>query len=186
MMLILFVVLVVGVFMIYAAGSGNRGSGSSDMRPLILPPPLLFPVAMLHLSLGAFLGAFLKQQMATHRAALVPGYRTPHLIAAALVVLFPMAVVTVTAVGRLGALARHHRVVGVCSHDRTLWRKRLAAGLSGRCFAFLMATLLVSHIRAAVFEMLNGQQPGMAWSLISDSPGRRRSVVSPSGHAGRR
>lgn len=164
-MFILFVIMVVGVFMIYVAGSGDRGSDSSDIRP-ILPPPLLFPVVMLNLSLGAFLGAFLKQQMATYRAALVPGYRTPHLIAAAVVVLFPLAVFTVTAA--VGSLP----LPGIIALLSFAAMTGLYGGNGSQpaflpTFAFLMATFFVPHLRAAVFEMLNGQQPGMAWSLIS-------------------
>jgi hypothetical protein len=160
LMLMVFLVSVLGIFMIYAADSGNLGNGSSDMRPLILSS--LFPIAILHINLGVFL----KQQMATHRAALVPGYRTPHLIAAALVVLFPMAVVTVTAVassvplpGIIGlmAFAAMAGIYGGNGSHLVIWP----------CYAILMATLLVPHLRAAVLEMLNGQQPGMAWSLIS-------------------
>ncbi len=159
LMLILLLITVSGVVMIWAAASGNRDSGSSDMRPLLT---LLFPIAMLNL----YLGAFLKQQIVTHRAALVPGYRTSHLIAAALVVLFPLTVFTVTAAvnslplpGIVGMMAIA-AVAGLNGSNGS----RLVIWLG---YGFLMATFLVPHLRAAIFEMLNGQQPGMAWSLIS-------------------
>lgn len=160
-MLILFVITVSGVVMIYAANAGDRGSGSSDMGLITF---LLFPMVMLN----QYLGAFLKHQMATYRAALVPGYRTPHLIAAALVVLFPLLVCTVTATVRSLPLPG---IIGILAFAAM-------AGLHGgnssqlvawSCYAFLIATFFVPHLRAAIFEMLNGQEPGMAWSLISAS-----------------
>lgn len=159
LMLILLFITVSGVVMISAAESSHRGSDSSDMRPMLT---LLFPIAMLNL----YLGAFLKQQIATHRAALVPGYRTSHLIAAALVVLFPLTVFTVTSAvnslplpGIVGtmAIAAMAGLNGSNGSHLTIWP----------CYVFLIATFFVPQLRAAVFEMLNGQQPRMAWSLIS-------------------
>lgn len=163
LMLFLFLVTVGGMFMPYGAGSGYNGTGSSDMKPvsfsLLL---LLFPIA----GLNSYLGAFLKQQMATYRAALIPGYRRPHLIAAALVVLFPLAVLILAAAVSSLPLPG---IIGLVTFAAM-------AGLYGGngsqlvafpCNGFLMATFFFPHLQAAVFEMLNGQQPGMAWSLIS-------------------
>ena len=132
--------------------------GSADPTQAMFPLFLGFP--------AMFLGAHLKQQLATHEASLVPGYRTPHLIIAALLFLVPIlcAIVVAPVVG--GSVPGHAAVfLMIClvmfqaSADSN--------GLAGLLVLLVYLPMLVPQLRIAMAQVLAGQMPGLTSCLLS-------------------
>lgn len=132
-----------------------------EVLVVVLPQMLMgvaFPVFLI--------GVHLKQQIASPRATLVPGYRRPHLVVAAILTAIPVALVMLgmsqSSWSVSGLLAL---VLYVCSLSLYLGASPGPLPLLGYILGILFP--IIPHFRAVLGEMLMGRQPWLVWSLIS-------------------
>ncbi|MEZ6125653.1 MAG: hypothetical protein R3C49_21115 [Planctomycetaceae bacterium] len=133
-------------------------AGSADSRQSMFGFFLAFP--------AMFLGAHVKQQLATHEASLVPGYRGPHLVVAALTFLVPVLCAFVAAPAAGGSIVGHASLLLlVC----LMFFHLMAApsGWNGVVVAFIYLPMLITAFRLVVQQVLEGKLPGLAWCLLS-------------------
>ena len=113
-----------------------------------------------------FLGAHVKQQLATHEAALVPGYRGPHLVVAALMFLVPVLFAVVAAPAAGGSIVGHASLLLlVCL--AFFHQMAVPSGWNIVVVALIYLPMLIPAFRQAAQQILAGQQPGVAWYLLS-------------------
>ncbi|MEZ6061753.1 MAG: hypothetical protein R3C19_15500 [Planctomycetaceae bacterium] len=113
-----------------------------------------------------FLGAHLKQQLATPEASLVPGYRFPHLAVGAFLLVVPVSMGILLAAATGGSAAGHVTiqlsawvaVFGIMANANTV----------GVIYFFgLFAAMFAGPLRMAVFEIQDGQRTALMLSLLS-------------------
>lgn len=112
-----------------------------------------------------FLGAHVKQQLATPEATVVPGYRRPHLVVALGLLIIPICSAA------LSSLATDDSFVAHFSICLLVWsvffRISVSPGhLAVACMFSIYLPALLPPLRGALLQMLDGSQPGLAWSLL--------------------
>lgn len=113
-----------------------------------------------------FIGAHVKQQLASHEAELVPGYRRPHLVVGALTFVLPVLFAIVAAPAANGSIVGHASVllfVFLASFQVMAEGSRLSGLFLGAAYL----PILVPQLRIAGQQLLDGSLPGLAWSLLS-------------------
>lgn len=113
-----------------------------------------------------FIGAHVKQQLATHEASLVPGYRIPHIVVAASLFLVPLLIACLTASLAGGSIAGYAALLLLAC--LTFFHLMAApSGWNGLAVAMLYSVGLIPQLRIASEQILAGKQPGLAWCLLS-------------------
>ncbi|MCA9082741.1 MAG: hypothetical protein KDA81_01730 [Planctomycetaceae bacterium] len=113
-----------------------------------------------------FLGAHLKQQLATPEAQLVPGYRWPHLAVGAALIIVPVVL------GMTVAAITGSSMFGCVTVQLLVWN--VTYGMMAQPGPFnvvfllcLFATMFVGPLRMALFQILEGQRIELTFSLLS-------------------
>ncbi len=137
---------------------GNAGAVDRTQAMFMFGFFLAFP--------AMFIGAHVKQQLATHEASLVPGYRVPHLVVAALTFLVPLLFAFLTAPLVGGSFVGYAALqLLVClalfhvSADASRW--------AGLCVAAIYLPAIIPQMRTAIEQVLAGELPGLASCLLS-------------------
>ena len=128
---------------------------------------MLLPKLFFEMYVGFLVGAHLKQQFASPRSRLMPGFVGPHLLVATLLFVGVVAWTVLPVWGNpnassigLSAIAIHLGMLGLwlgCSPN--------AAGIMAALLSFILPTTAVG--RALVLEIATGAEPILALSLIS-------------------
>ncbi len=131
-------------------------------EPNAMPPIFLFFLAVP----AIMVGGHVKQQMACPQANLMPSYHRRHLTVAGLMFLVPVLCGVLTAIVVDGSALGHVTLLlFVCLAFFQV--STYGNGFSGLVIGALSLATLVPQIRLAVQQMLAGQLPGLAWSLLS-------------------
>lgn len=139
----------------------NKRDGTIESQIVFLPR-LLMTVAFP----SFIIGLHVKQQIASPRASLMPGYRAPHLIVAGLLI------VCFLGLGLVGVDELNWQWPGVMAITLYCIALTLHLGASPGLapvllYVFAVLIPIVPHLRAVMLEMLSGREPWLAWSLIS-------------------
>ncbi len=115
-----------------------------------------------------FIGAHVKQQLATHEASLVPGYRRPHLVVAALMFLTPILFAVLAAPTANNSIVGHVALVLLvclaCFNFTANPSDLGALVLAAVCLPIFAHQM---GIAIAMEQILAGSLPGLAWCLLS-------------------
>ncbi|MEZ6128121.1 MAG: hypothetical protein R3C59_05540 [Planctomycetaceae bacterium] len=113
-----------------------------------------------------FVGAHVKQQLASPEASLVPGFRPPHLIVAASFFLLPI-VQGVLVAGMTGGSAAGYVSLLLFICLMFFHVSAHSSPMSGLAVIGMYLSMLIPPLRLAVEQLMAGELPGLAWSLLS-------------------
>ncbi len=156
LMLVLGAALLMGIGMLL-----NKRNGTIESQIVFLPRLLMtvaFPVFLI--------GIHLKQQIASPRASLMPGYRVPHLIVAGLLIACFLGL-SLVGVEELNWQLPGIFAVALYAISLSLHLGARPGFVSVLLYVFAVLVPIVPHLRAVMVEMLAGREPWLAWSLLS-------------------